>query len=149
MEVATDEAVQLPYMSPATKKMMLELSSSGLAVCTATACTNPIDVVKVRIQLQSSTAGPRLGIFATGVDILRHEGVTHAFELTSTAKTVRCSPRASIRIKRVIRRTLMWLMLPCGMATFHVEGLCCCVMHVQAVDFVLRACLLPGKAPLK
>ena len=62
-------------LSPATTKMGLELSTSGIAVCTATAFTNPIDVVKIRIQLASSSQGAgSLGVFSTGAAVIRNEG---------------------------------------------------------------------------
>lgn len=62
-------------LSPATTKMCLELGTSGVAVCTATACTNPIDVVKIRIQLASTSAGPAsLGLLSTGASVIRNEG---------------------------------------------------------------------------
>lgn len=58
------------------QKMMLELSTSGTAVCAATFCTNPIDVVKVRVQLASAGVDASSGLTGTCSSILRSEGMT-------------------------------------------------------------------------
>ncbi|GLC45135.1 hypothetical protein PLESTB_000431300 [Pleodorina starrii] len=63
----------------ATRKAKLwqELIISGISVGGATTCTNPLDVVKTRLQLQSRrTPGVRLpGLFGTAANIVREEGV--------------------------------------------------------------------------
>lgn len=56
------------------QKMMLELSTSGTAVCAATFCTNPIDVVKVRVQLASAGVDAPSGLTGTCSSIIRSEG---------------------------------------------------------------------------
>jgi hypothetical protein len=71
---ALEDAVELPVLAPSTRKMLLELGTSGFSVGIATACTNPIDVVKVRIQLAGPTQAA--GIVGTGAAIVRTEGVT-------------------------------------------------------------------------
>jgi hypothetical protein len=64
----------------ARNKMMLEFSTSGAAVTVATFCTNPIDVVKVRMQLVSSPS-PSSGIVGTSASILRSEGASVLVDL--------------------------------------------------------------------
>lgn len=59
----------------AENKMVLEFGTSGTAVCAATFATNPIDVVKVRVQLANST-GVTPGLVGTASSILRNEGTT-------------------------------------------------------------------------
>jgi Mitochondrial carrier protein len=63
-------------LGPVYGTLLRELGTSGAAVSVATFCTNPIDVVKVRVQLQppSSSAAPSL--VSTGSSIVRHEGAT-------------------------------------------------------------------------
>ena len=74
-------------------KMVLEFGTSGTAVCAATFATNPIDVVKVRVQLSNST-GVAPGLVGTASSILRNEGAaprpdgTHEFQ----------NPRSSVEI---------------------------------------------------
>jgi len=58
------------------QKMLLELSTSGAAVCSATLCTNPIDVVKVRVQLAASGLDASPGLARTGTSIIRSEGAS-------------------------------------------------------------------------
>lgn len=53
-----------------------ELTSSGIAVAVATAATNPIDVVKTRIQLARNVSGGlRSGMIGTSLSLVQHEGV--------------------------------------------------------------------------
>mmetsp|Transcript_102183 Transcript_102183/g.288656 ORF Transcript_102183/g.288656 Transcript_102183/m.288656 type:complete len:301 (-) Transcript_102183:93-995(-) len=51
---------------------------AGTSNATAGMCTNPIDVVKVRMQMrgEGAAAGPRVGVFHTGQEIIRTEGVS-------------------------------------------------------------------------
>lgn len=55
--------------------MYKEYVVSGLSVAVATTCTNPLDVVKVRLQLNRS-AGKQSGLVNTGYQIIKHEGVS-------------------------------------------------------------------------
>jgi len=52
------------------------LLTSGVSVSTASAMTNPFDVVKVRLQLQALTDGPKVGMVSTFQGILRNEGMS-------------------------------------------------------------------------
>ena len=55
-----------------------EVVVGGLAVGAATCCTSPLDVIKVRLQLQRSmlAAGTRSpGLVQTGYLMLKHEGL--------------------------------------------------------------------------
>lgn len=61
----------------AKNKMVLEFGTSGTAVCAATFATNPIDVVKVRVQLANST-GVTPGLVGTASSILRNEGMPYS-----------------------------------------------------------------------
>jgi hypothetical protein len=74
-------------------KMLLEFGTSGAAVCAATFCTNPIDVVKVRVQLATST-GMSPGLVGTASSILRNEGTTPecCTPTTRTLKLARPDP---------------------------------------------------------
>ncbi|GIL84462.1 hypothetical protein Vretimale_19009 [Volvox reticuliferus] len=56
--------------------VLQELIISGVSVGGATIVTNPIDVVKTRLQLHSSTgsAVDRPGLFRTGITLVREEG---------------------------------------------------------------------------
>jgi hypothetical protein len=74
MQIAAEQRTSA--MSPMAHKMLLELGTSGTAVCIATASTNPIDVVKIRVQLQSSAAGSSASLIGTGVNMVRYEGAT-------------------------------------------------------------------------
>uniref|UniRef100_A0A7S1SWZ6 Mitochondrial carrier protein n=1 Tax=Tetraselmis chuii TaxID=63592 RepID=A0A7S1SWZ6_9CHLO len=51
------------------------LLTSGVSVASASALTNPFDVVKVRLQLQALTGGPPLGMLSTFQGIWRTEGL--------------------------------------------------------------------------
>lgn len=61
------------------KSVITELYTSGISVGTANTVTNPLDVVKVRLQLarnQMSTPGIKPpGMLQTGIDVVRQEGV--------------------------------------------------------------------------
>ncbi|KAK9829621.1 hypothetical protein WJX72_006922 [[Myrmecia] bisecta] len=63
---------------PPNHPFLSELLTSGVSVGTANICTLPMDVVKVRLQLQTiqttSGAAPQ-GLILTGVNVVRHEGV--------------------------------------------------------------------------
>jgi Mitochondrial carrier protein len=75
MPVVSHRHESVMSLSPATKKVALELSTSGLAVCTATVVTNPIDVVKVRVQLaQGSLTAAPVGLVGTATSLVRNEG---------------------------------------------------------------------------
>eukprot|EP00195_Chlamydomonas_chlamydogama_P014832 CAMPEP_0202910438 /NCGR_PEP_ID=MMETSP1392-20130828/52077_1 /ASSEMBLY_ACC=CAM_ASM_000868 /TAXON_ID=225041 /ORGANISM="Chlamydomonas chlamydogama, Strain SAG 11-48b" /LENGTH=117 /DNA_ID=CAMNT_0049600557 /DNA_START=60 /DNA_END=410 /DNA_ORIENTATION=+ len=61
------------------KGVLTELFTSGISVGFATAATNPLDVVKVRLQLESSQLrhGERPpGMVRTAINAVRNEGVT-------------------------------------------------------------------------
>jgi hypothetical protein len=66
----------------------MEVATSGAAVCTATSATNPIDLVKVRSQLQSTTAGPGPSLIGIGANIVRNEGTTHARRTPSSGSGI-------------------------------------------------------------
>ena len=66
---------------------MLEFGTSGAAVCAATFATNPIDVVKVRVQLASST-GVAPGLVGTASSILRNEGAASSSLMSELASTL-------------------------------------------------------------
>jgi hypothetical protein len=76
-------------LSPAAHRMIMEVGTSGAAVCAASSATNPIDVVKVRLQLQSSSAGPGASLLGIGANIVRNEGVTRACK-THTCRLKSC-----------------------------------------------------------
>jgi len=59
--------------------VLTELFTSGISVGTANTITNPLDVIKVRLQLNHGAVeagAPRLGMVATGISVVRTEGVT-------------------------------------------------------------------------
>ncbi|KAL6757840.1 mitochondrial carrier domain-containing protein [Haematococcus lacustris] len=59
--------------------MLLELALSGVSVGSATCLTNPIDVIKTRLQLQhlqGHEAMRRMGMVETAQALVRQEGVT-------------------------------------------------------------------------
>lgn len=59
--------------------MLLELALSGVSVGSATCLTNPIDVIKTRLQLQhlqGHAAMRRMGMVETAQALVRQEGVT-------------------------------------------------------------------------
>lgn len=65
---------------PSTNSLMAEFTTSGIGVGIATAFTNPIDVVKVRMQLSTlggggagTAAAP--GLFSTTSSLVRNEGL--------------------------------------------------------------------------
>ncbi|KAL6750152.1 mitochondrial carrier domain-containing protein [Haematococcus lacustris] len=62
------------------KSVLTELLTSGISVGCANTATNPLDVVKVRLQLASNAAQASgvkpPGMVATGLSVLRNEGVT-------------------------------------------------------------------------
>lgn len=65
-------------MATSTNSLAAELGVSGVSVGVATLTTNPFDVVKTRLQLQSlKTANQEKspGLVRTGVLLVRHEGV--------------------------------------------------------------------------
>ncbi|MEW5310807.1 MAG: hypothetical protein WDW38_002568 [Sanguina aurantia] len=65
-----------PYFIPTS--VLTELFTSGISVGTANTVTNPLDVIKVRLQLaQNSAAGGAkpLGMVSTGVSVVKSEGV--------------------------------------------------------------------------
>lgn len=64
----------LKVSSVQVPKVALGLLTGGVAVGVATCFTNPIDVVKIRMQI-SATEGRVMGMGASGVDIVRSEGV--------------------------------------------------------------------------
>ncbi|KAG2429349.1 hypothetical protein HXX76_011115 [Chlamydomonas incerta] len=58
--------------------ILQDLVISGISVGGATCATNPLDVIKTRLQLNDRKAtpgAPRPGLIKTGVNIVRHEGV--------------------------------------------------------------------------
>lgn len=56
--------------------LLLEFTTSGLGVGVATACTNPIDVVKVRMQLSTLGGGLQSpGLLSTTSNLIRTEGM--------------------------------------------------------------------------
>jgi len=59
--------------------MMTEFLTSGVSVSAANTATNPLDVIKVRLQMERGrTAGlnaPRVGMVQTGLSVVRNEGV--------------------------------------------------------------------------
>eukprot|EP01026_Neomeris_dumetosa_P056076 TRINITY_DN5120_c1_g1_i1.p1 TRINITY_DN5120_c1_g1~~TRINITY_DN5120_c1_g1_i1.p1 ORF type:complete len:281 (-),score=30.58 TRINITY_DN5120_c1_g1_i1:458-1300(-) len=56
-------------------RLVQEFGTSGLSVGVATFATNPIDVVKVRMQLTSSQAGAVPGLIPTSMELIRSEGM--------------------------------------------------------------------------
>jgi len=62
-------------VSKVKESLLLNFALSGASVGTATACTNPIDIVKVRMQLRNrAQAGPAPGMVKTTIDIVKSEG---------------------------------------------------------------------------
>lgn len=60
------------------KGVFTELATSGLSVSCANTVTNPLDVVKVRLQLERNRLGSGAkppGMLQTGINIVRNEGV--------------------------------------------------------------------------
>lgn len=59
-----------------------ELWTSGVSVGTANTATNPLDVVKVRLQMEkklasgSTAPAKRMGMVSTGIAVVKNEGVT-------------------------------------------------------------------------
>ena len=89
-------AINLPFLTPtlpstkaaviptssAMNKVLSELFTSGLSVGLANTITTPLDVVKVRMQLQRKAAGGAgqpsssgSGLVSTGLTVVRNEGV--------------------------------------------------------------------------
>ncbi|KAG1659971.1 hypothetical protein FOA52_010604 [Chlamydomonas sp. UWO 241] len=71
------------FLSVVPPGVLTELLTSGISVSIANTATNPLDVVKVRLQMEQSKvavagagAGPRLGMLQTGAAVVRNEGVT-------------------------------------------------------------------------
>ncbi|KAI8477204.1 MAG: mitochondrial carrier domain-containing protein [Monoraphidium minutum] len=52
-----------------------EFLTSGVSVACATTVTNPLDVIKTRMQLRQAQGGPAPGMVATGAQLVRTEGV--------------------------------------------------------------------------
>ncbi|GLI62909.1 uncoupling protein 2 [Volvox africanus] len=73
------KGVKSSYRNESQRKAKLwqELIISGISVGGATTCTNPFDVVKTRLQLQSrkTPGAPLPGLFQTAANIVRDEGV--------------------------------------------------------------------------
>ncbi|GFR52872.1 hypothetical protein Agub_g15500 [Astrephomene gubernaculifera] len=64
--------------SPLSKSVFTELYTSGISVACANTATNPLDVVKVRLQLarnQLATGQKPPGMVATGLGVIKNEGV--------------------------------------------------------------------------
>ncbi|GLC36793.1 hypothetical protein PLESTM_000502500 [Pleodorina starrii] len=60
------------------KSVITELYTSGISVGTANTATNPLDVIKVRLQLARNQLAPGVkppGMVATGLGVVRNEGV--------------------------------------------------------------------------
>ena len=84
--MATVTSAQCAISSTVTESLLTkslgpfatELLMSGLSVGVATACTNPVDVVKVRLQV-TRPDGRVLGLIGTGVDLVRTEGPVALF----------------------------------------------------------------------
>lgn len=61
-----------------TNSVAVELLTSGISVGCANTATNPLDVVKVRLQLQRNQllgSSVKTGMVTTGVNVVRNEGV--------------------------------------------------------------------------
>eukprot|EP00195_Chlamydomonas_chlamydogama_P006491 CAMPEP_0202901760 /NCGR_PEP_ID=MMETSP1392-20130828/14521_1 /ASSEMBLY_ACC=CAM_ASM_000868 /TAXON_ID=225041 /ORGANISM="Chlamydomonas chlamydogama, Strain SAG 11-48b" /LENGTH=313 /DNA_ID=CAMNT_0049588371 /DNA_START=335 /DNA_END=1276 /DNA_ORIENTATION=+ len=61
------------------KGVLTELLTSGISVGCANTATNPLDVVKVRLQLERNRLGDGAkppGMVRTGINVVRNEGVT-------------------------------------------------------------------------
>ncbi|KIY93811.1 Kidney carrier protein 1 [Monoraphidium neglectum] len=58
----------------ASRGLMNELLTSGVSVACATVVTNPLDVIKTRMQLRQAQGGSHPGLVATGAEIVRGEG---------------------------------------------------------------------------
>lgn len=63
-----------------TKKnnVFTELYTSGISVSIANTCTNPLDMVKVRMQMEAKNLAPgakRPGMLTTGINVVKNEGV--------------------------------------------------------------------------
>jgi solute carrier family 25 (mitochondrial uncoupling protein), member 8/9 len=54
--------------------MLKEFAISGASAAVATTLTNPLDVVKVRLQLHSGGGGQPTGMLGTGYALVKHEG---------------------------------------------------------------------------
>lgn len=63
----------------ATQSVLTELVTSGISVGCANTITNPLDVIKVRLQLARNMAAAEgvkpLGMVQTGVNVVKNEGV--------------------------------------------------------------------------
>ena len=62
----------------AMNKIAIELLTSGLSVGLANTITNPLDVIKVRLQLErraAATGQAAPGLLRTGLNVVRNEGV--------------------------------------------------------------------------
>ncbi|KAG2437541.1 hypothetical protein HYH02_011184 [Chlamydomonas schloesseri] len=69
-----------PHSASGAQKasILQDLVISGISVGGATCVTNPLDVIKTRLQLNDKKAtpgAPRPGLVKTGINIVRHEGV--------------------------------------------------------------------------
>ena len=65
-------AAQAPALQVKSTGMLKQFVAGGLSVAFATTLTNPIDVVKVRMQMVS---GAQAGLLRTSVDLVRSEGL--------------------------------------------------------------------------
>ena len=59
----------------ALHKVGSELVTSGISVGLANTMTNPLDVLKVRLQLERKAGTPSVGLARTGLQVIRNEGV--------------------------------------------------------------------------
>lgn len=71
---SSEQTQAMPFSSPVVPGLLMDMTIGGTAVGIATCFTNPLDVTKLRMQL-SATEGRVVGIAATGIDIVRTEGV--------------------------------------------------------------------------
>lgn len=76
-------ATSLVPPSRTAASYLTEYGVSGMSVGAATCCTNPLDVIKVRLQL--AEGGTRKGMMATATGIVRQEGSAALFKGLSAA----------------------------------------------------------------